>query len=175
MTMKHETQSSRIALRKICQDDAEFMIKLARDPETARYILGLITDRKGITDWINSLGDNCHEYIITLKDTCTPIGECGLTLLGDSAEIGIMLLPGYWNKGYGTEAIYALKDKAGELGVRELSAMTDAENAALIHILSKLGFEKTAIIWHLRINETVDTGRLRHQDLVEYRMEISTS
>ena len=172
MTMKRNTQSSQIALRKICPDDAEFMIKLARDPETARYIPGLIADRKEITDWINSLGDNSHEYIITLKDTCTPIGECGLTILGDSAEIGIMLLPGYWNKGYGTEAIYALKDKAGELGVRELSAMTDAENAALIHILSKLGFEKTAILWHVRINEAGDTGKLCRQDMVEYRMDI---
>ena len=171
MTMKHETQNSRIALRKICQDDAEFMIKLVRDPETARYIPGLITDRKGMTDWINSLGDNSHEYIITLKDDGSPIGECGLTLLGDSAEIGIMLLPGYWNKGYGTETVYELKDKAGELGVRELSAMTDAENAALIHILSKLGFEKTAILWHVRINETGDTGKPCHQDMVEYRTD----
>ena len=172
MTMKHETQSSRIALRKICQDDAEFMIKLARDPETARYIPGLIADRKEMTDWINSLGDNSHEYIITLKDDGSPIGECGLTLLGDSAEIGIMLLPDYWNKGYGTETVYALKDKAGELGVRELTAITDAENAALIHILSKLGFEKTAILWHVRINDTGDTEKLRHQDMVEYRMDI---
>ncbi len=172
MTMKRNTQSSRIALRKICQDDAEFMVKLARDPETARYIPGLIADRKEMTDWINSLGDNDHEYIITLKDTCTPIGECDLTLLGDSAEIGIMLLPGYWNKGYGTEAICALKDTAGELGVRELSAMTDAENAALIHVLTKLGFEKTAILWHVRINEAGDTEKLRHQDMVEYRMDI---
>ena len=162
----------RIELRKLVPTDAEFMTRLARDPETSRYITGLIVYIKEMTDWIGSLGDNSHEYIITLMDTRIPIGECSLTLLGESAEIGIMLLPGYWNRGYGTETVCALKDKAGELGIRELSAMTDAENSALIHILTKLGFQKTAALWRVRINEAGDTGRLRHQDLVEYRMEI---
>lgn len=172
MTMERDGKSGRITLRKICPCDAEFMVRLARDPETSRYIPGLIVDLKEMTDWIRGLGDNDHEYIITLADTSTQIGECSLTLLDDLAEIGIMLLPGYWNKGYGTETVCALKDKAGELGVRELSAMTDAENSALIHILTKLGFQKTAALWRVRINEAGDTGRLRHQDLVEYRMEI---
>ena len=162
----------RIELRKLVPTDAEFMTRLARDPETSRYIPGLIVDLKEMTDWIGSLGDNDHEYIITLMDTRIPIGECSLTLLGDSAEIGIMLLPGYWNRGYGTETVRALKDKAEELGVRELSAMTDVQNTALIHILAKLGFQKTAALWCVRINEAGDTGRLRHQDMVEYRMEI---
>ena len=162
----------RIELRKLVPTDAEFMTRLARDPETSRYIPGLIVDLKEMTDWIGSLGDNDHEYIITLMDTRIPIGECSLTLLGDSAEIGIMLLPGYWNRGYGTETVRALKDKAEELGVRELSAMTDVQNTALIHILAKLGFQKTAALWGVRINEAGDTGRLRHQDMVEYRMEI---
>ena len=162
---------SRLNLRKLTPDDVEFMMELINDPETVRYIPGLIQDAETMTAWVNSLDDNTHEYIVLLNGA-VHIGECSLTVSGSIGEIGIMLLSAYWGNGYGTETIIRLMKIAEELGIKEITAMTDARNTVLIHILMKLGFQKNAQGWFLPACELNNTDALGKQDMEQYAKEL---
>ena len=56
------------------------------------------------------------------------------------AEIGYMILPQYWGKGYGTKVARALVAKAEEAGVECLKAIIDPANIPSRKILYKHGF-----------------------------------
>lgn len=58
----------------------------------------------------------------------------------DEAEIGYMLLPAYWNKGYGTLIAGALIELAQQTNVKRLTAVIDPNNIPSRKILLKHGF-----------------------------------
>ncbi|MGN7387837.1 GNAT family N-acetyltransferase [Sporosarcina sp. SAFN-015] len=58
----------------------------------------------------------------------------------DEAEIGYMLLPAYWNKGYGTLIAAELIELAKQTNVSRLTAIIDPENIPSRKILLKYGF-----------------------------------
>ena len=58
----------------------------------------------------------------------------------DEAEIGYMLLPVYWNKGYGTLIAGELIELAKQTNVSHLTAVIDPENIPSRKILLKHGF-----------------------------------
>lgn len=165
-------KAKRIQLRKLKPVDLAFMMKLVKDPDTTRYIPALITDEPVMASWISQLDDSKHEYIVELKATGQAIGECSLSLMRDVAEIGIMLLPGYWNKGYGTEVIQKLQQIAETIGIHSLTALTDVRNSALIHLLNKLGYHENDNGGLVRLYETGDSDKLGDQLLVQYEKSI---
>lgn len=149
MTIKFE--SDRLVYRMLCADDLEFMLALTGEPDVVRYLPGMITDEKMMRSWLSSLQPEDNEYLICLKETGEPIGECSLTLQegGSTCEIGYMLLPQYWNQGYGTEVAEWLMSMAKVYGVRRITAMTHAQNTASVRIMDKLFFKKNNIGWML--------------------------
>lgn len=56
------------------------------------------------------------------------------------AEIGYMLLPEHWGKGYGTETAKKLIEIANQLDLKSIKAIIDPENIPSKRILSNLGF-----------------------------------
>ncbi|MCG7344673.1 GNAT family N-acetyltransferase [Sporosarcina sp. ACRSL] len=58
----------------------------------------------------------------------------------DEAEIGYMLLPAYWNKGYGTLIAGELIELAKQTNISHLTAVIDPENIPSRKILLKHGF-----------------------------------
>jgi len=58
----------------------------------------------------------------------------------DEAEIGYMLMPAYWNKGYGTLIADKLIELAKQTNVSRLTAIIDPENIPSRKILLKHGF-----------------------------------
>lgn len=80
-----------------------------------------------------------------MKDTDEFIGCCGLRpydLEKNIYEIGIHILPQYWGKGIGGEALntaiqYAFK----ELKVKNLFAGHNPKNSASKKLLTKVGFQ----------------------------------
>jgi RimJ/RimL family protein N-acetyltransferase len=58
----------------------------------------------------------------------------------DEAEIGYMLLPAYWGKGYGTLIAAELIELAKQTNVSRLTAIIDPENIPSRKILLKHGF-----------------------------------
>ena len=143
--------SSRLVFRMLCTDDLHVMLTLTGDPDVVRYLPGMIIDEGMMRAWLSSVQPEDNEYIICLKETGEIIGECSLTLQedGTSCEIGYMLLPQYWNQGYGTEVAGWLMSLARAYTVLRVTAMTHAQNTASVRILKKLGFRKNNIGWML--------------------------
>ena len=49
--MSEETRD--IHLRPLSLDDVDFMVMLTQNHDVARFIPGMITDKEGLTSWIN--------------------------------------------------------------------------------------------------------------------------
>ena len=161
-----------IHLREISTDDADFMMRLVCDPKVTKYIPGMIQDREMLLSWIHGLRPTDHEYIITIKETEEEIGECSLTEQGTSGEIGFMILPQFWRRGYGTETVHSLVEKARGLGIKELSATTDSRNKSAIRLLEKTGFKKQKSGWMVMIPENEETEISKGQATVQFRRGI---
>ena len=140
----------RVCLRSIDIDDKTFMLRLANDPDVSKFLPRLISDETMMKAWIESLDDTDHEYIIEAADTRTSIGECSLTIKGKTAEVGLMILPDYWNQGAGSETIRKLLKIAETLTAETATAFTDQNNRALIRILEKNGFSFSKIGWMIK-------------------------
>ena len=135
-----------IKLRPITAEDTDFMVRLVSEPALTRYLPGMITNHSMMESWIRSLRDSDHEYIV--QHDGTEIGECSLTVADDqTAEIGFMLLPQFWRRGFGTEVVQQLLEKADQLQVTEVTATTDVKNTAAVQLLTKMGFQKQNIGW----------------------------
>lgn len=156
-----------VRLRNIEPKDVDFMLRLVNDPETTRYIQGLITDRGMLLDWIESLTEQDHEYLVELSDG-TPIGECSIAVSDSIGEIGYMLLPEYWRKGYGTTVVYCLLALAANMGLNMASATTDSNNIASVKLLEKTGFSVYRQGWMLHVSEDGKNDS-SGQTVVEYR------
>ena len=162
-------KAKRLSFRKLTADDLSFMLTLTGAPGVVRYLPGMITDESMMRQWISALRADENEYLISLSDTDEPIGECSLTPNADSlsCEIGYMLLPKYWDQGFGTETACWLLNTAKALGFQRITATTHSQNGASIRILNKLGFQKSAIGWML-----IDTPTdLRDNQLDVYMFE----
>lgn len=143
--------SERLSFRPLCVEDLDFMLTLTGNPDVVRYLPGMITDEAMMRGWLASLSSEDNEFLIVLRHTSAPIGECSLTLREEeeTCEIGYMLLPQYWNQGYGTESARWLMMAAQAHGVQKVTAMTHVQNGASVRILQKLGFQKYTIGWML--------------------------
>ena len=136
-----------IILRRIGADDLDTLMELTGNPDVIRYLPGMIQDREYAEAWIQNLTPDEHEFMICLGESI--IGECSLSVQSDSGEIGLMLFPEFWRKGYGTETIRLLTELAKELGLRQISASTAAENIACTKLLTKQGFKPQGVGWVL--------------------------
>lgn len=63
----------------------------------------------------------------------------------DEAEIGYMLLPKYWGKGFGSKIADVLIEKAKQTSVKRLTAVIDPNNIPSRNILIKRGFRSEKI------------------------------
>ena len=141
-----------ITLRPLTSADTDFMVRLVSDPAVTEYLPDMITSHGMMESWIHSLRDSDHEYIV--QHDGTEIGECSLTVADDhTAEIGFMLLPQFWRRGFGTEVVQQLLEKADQLQVTEVTATTDANNSAAVELLTKMGFQKQNIGWMASLSE----------------------
>ncbi|PPQ71159.1 hypothetical protein CVT24_009840 [Panaeolus cyanescens] len=111
-----------------------------------------------VDSMIKSQFNGIYDFTVCLRDGAEPshsraIGKAGLY---DGKEIGYILHPDYWGKGYAREALVAILDryfaditevpqdtqpKEGEIVVNgKVKADIDPRNAASIKLLTRLGF-----------------------------------
>jgi RimJ/RimL family protein N-acetyltransferase len=86
---------------------------------------------------------------VRLRVDETPIGVCGLVKREQfvDPDLGFAFLREHWSQGYAVEASRAVLDAAArELGMTRIVAMADAENAASVRLLGKLGFRYTRMV-----------------------------
>ena len=75
------------------------------------------------------------------------VGSCGLGRRPSGAvEMGYWIARDHWDRGFATEAGWALIDIARTLGLGQLEASHFIDNPASARVLEKLGFEPTGIV-----------------------------
>lgn len=144
-------ETDRLCIRPFSEADAEFVLRLLNSPS----FIDNIADKgvRTLDDARAYLRDGPMASYVThgfglwrvgLKSDDTPIGMAGLIQRDflEHVDIGYALLPEFFGQGYAFEAASAVMEYArGVLGTQRVLAIVNAENAASIGLLGKLGFE----------------------------------
>jgi [ribosomal protein S5]-alanine N-acetyltransferase len=165
-------ETERLRLRPLTVEDAEFIIALLGDPDFVRNIgdRGVRTVDDA-ADYIREGPKGLSEsfrwrvWLITIRETATPIGTCALLkrAVMDDVEIGYALMPSFRSKGYAQEAVAAVaRHGSHTLGLTRLAAVVKPDNVASIHVLEKLGMQHHGMI---RLNENEPEVMLLRREL----------
>lgn len=147
-------ESERLSFRKLNNNDASQILKLRGDKETMKFIPRPLTTTleealshiKLINDKIDANSD--INWAITEKGSDLCIGIMGFYRTEPEhykTELGYMLLPEYWGKGYVTEGVKRLLDFAfNTLQFHSIKAVIDSRHKASERVLQKSSFRKEA-------------------------------
>jgi len=144
------TQTERLTLARLTDDDAPFMLRILNDPSFLRFIgdRGVRTVEQALDYMAKGPIDSYARhgygmYLTALKDTLVPIGLCGLVKRDylEEPDIGFAFLPEFWSRGYALESAKAMLTHArDDARLPRLLAITSQDNVASITLLRKLGF-----------------------------------
>lgn len=158
-------ETSRLSLRELTANDAEFILKLLNDPLWHRYIgdRGIRTV-EGARDYIVNGPMESYQrrgfglFLTLLKGDKVPIGICGL-IKRDSlqdVDIGFAFLPEFRGQGYAFEAAAAtLKYGLKALDLERIVAITSLDNERSGHLLEKIGMKLEGVVQLSGGNEEV--------------------
>lgn len=151
-------ETKRLLLRKFEDADFERMFLMDSNPEVMKYIgvppLTDVNESKNVIKHIQKqyAENGIGRLAVVEKESGLLIGWSGLKLLTEEIngyknvlDLGYRFLPESWRKGYAYEAAKASLDFGfHQMNAEKITAYAHFENAASIHILTKLGFEKTS-------------------------------
>ena len=150
-------QTARLTLRPLVAPDAGAVYAMRSDPVVQRYgSHAPWTDPQAAVDYIErnieAMAAGTHaQFAIERREDAAVIGTCtlyGLNAQCRTAEIGYVLLPSDWGRGYAREANVAMLDWGfGHLDLNRVEADIDPRNAASARALERLGFKREG---HLR-------------------------
>ena len=148
------TETTRLRIRELTADDAEFILGLVNEPSFVEHIgdkgVRNLEDAKEFIlegPWASHREQGFGQFMVELKDGGVPIGVCGI-LYRDKLEVsdvGGAFLPDHQRCGYGFEAVQAVMEYGrSSLGLEKIVGLTSEKNVASIKLLAKLGmsFEK---------------------------------
>jgi len=146
-----ELQTQRLLLRKIEQQDAAEIFFLRSDEEVLRFIgKEPAKNIKEAEEFIKKIGQAAETgdsimWGITLKeDPSALIGTiCYWRIQKENyrAEMGYVLHPGYWRRGFMKEAIHEIIEYGFKtMGLHSIEARIHADNAASAASLESSGF-----------------------------------
>jgi len=143
------TETERLRIRYLTENDAAFALELYTSEPFLRFVgdksLSSVDDARqylidGPIKMYQTHGIGL--YMVELKESMIPIGICGLIKRDslDDIDIGYGFLPEYFGQGYGYESAQAVMNFGGnELKLQKVVAITTADNASCIKLLSRLG------------------------------------
>lgn len=146
--------TERLILSRLRMEDAEeIFYTYASKPESTRFVSWPTHQSiKDTREFLSRTKSGWYEGIdysfsIRLKKTGRFIGGCGFMNDAGKVQIGYVLGPLHWGKGYATEAakklLEILKDEAG---VYRIGSFIDAENTASAKVLLKAGLVEEACL-----------------------------
>ena len=168
----------RVILRWISEDDIDSLYEIFSDPQVMRYwSTAPLSNREAAADLQREVAagnesEKMFKWGLALRNSNTLVGTTtlfNLNLENGRAELGYALGRGYWGKGYMNEALKALVSHCFEvMGLRRLEADVDPRNAASIHTLERLGFQREGFLrerWHVNgeIQDALFYGLLRRE------------
>src|SRR5688500_13037955 len=111
-------ETTRLRLRPMEARDEAMFCHLYTDPDVMRRILPPLTAEAAVQSFARAVAHNAKDapghrfWAIDDKASRTAIGMAALLRTGDSAELGVMLRNGWWNRGISSEAFVPLIDHA---------------------------------------------------------------
>ena len=153
-------ETPRLILREFRADDFDDLYAMQCRPESVRYEPD--KDAAGVRAYLEgaaraALVDPRTHYrlAITIRPNDTACGLIGLALNFDMTrdwEIGWMVHPDEWGKGYASEAARRVLAFAfSELDAHRVIAFCDAENRASERVMQKLGMRREAHMLQTRL------------------------
>jgi RimJ/RimL family protein N-acetyltransferase len=145
----HVLATQRLTLRKMCVDDAAFMLGLLNQPGWLRFIGDRgVTNLEQARSYITNGAMQSYKrlgfgfYVAELSAQRIPVGICGLAkrdYLPD-VDLGYALLEQYWSRGLASEAAAGVLEYSRTvLRLPRLAAITSLDNHSSIRVLQKLG------------------------------------
>ena len=149
-------ETSRLVLREMAAEDAEFVHQLLNEPSFIRYIgdrgVRTLDDARRYIAEGPVAGFERHGYglmCVLRKEDGIQIGMCGV-LRRDSLpdpDLGFSFLPAYWSQGYALESAQAVMRHArGTLGLGRILAITTTDNEPSMRLLDRLGFRPEGLV-----------------------------
>lgn len=148
---------NRIEFRSFSKEDYPLLKKVFQNDEVMRYALVDAFSEEMLSNYFQRILENnrssekdSYEYAVYHHSEF--IGFADFTLIiknssGGVAEIGYLLLPEYWGKGYGTQAAGKLIDICfQDLKLHRVIAKCNAHNIASQRVMMKNGMEKEATL-----------------------------
>ena len=143
-------ESPRLGFRKITHADVPIFYEMLSNREAMRYWSTLPhTTLSETHTWITQSTTHTHNYAILLKPTNEVIGRIGYV----GPEIGFLLHPRVWGRGYAREALEGFLQVLWEGGVQMVRADVDPRNERCLKLLKRFGFrivgraEGTYVTW----------------------------
>ena len=150
-------ETSRLIMRKILPSDCLDMYDYSCRPETSQYLLWSPHENlrytKRYISYIQSAyrSETFYDFALVDKQTEKMIGTCGFTsfdLQNNAAEIGYVLHPDFWGRGFAKEAVLRLMAFGfAELRLHRMTAKIMSQNGASKRVAEKCGMrhESTCI------------------------------
>ncbi len=154
--MNFNFSSLHLNFRPITLSDKQLYVGLYTNPKVMQFIAKPLSDdyaeklfEAQLKPW-NISSKHFLNLVISEKESGQAIGVCGLITrnhLSKQAEVGMVFLPVFHGKGYGTEALTRLSQFAfEELGYNKLWGPPFLENKASIRIMEKSGYIREATL-----------------------------
>ncbi len=143
------SETDRLLLRKVMQDDKAVIFKGLSDPEITQYLtihFNTLDETQTQLEfyenhWKNQTGIFWGIESKEQKQLTGVIGIYDINSKHLRAELGYWLLKEYWGSGIITEAaLHVLKYAFGQLDLNRIYAYVDKQNVASKVLLKKLGF-----------------------------------
>lgn len=151
-------ETEKIMLRKITDQDLDFILSHFCDPNVCRYLVdneptNSSEEAKEIIDWCNGNGSpnsRQNRWLIMLKETGESAGTVGFhnwDRVNHIAEIGYDLSFAHWGKGIMSEVLQrVLAFGFGEMQLNRIQAFVHLQNAGSYSVLKKQGFVAEGIV-----------------------------
>ena len=144
-------RGGRIRLEKYREEDRSLYSQLVFSEETMNMNFGRVFTEEEAGMFFQAILDinasdpelGVYKVFVTRenRDVCIGMGALTRNDEYDAAEIEYMLLPQYWNRGYGSELVGILIQMAADARVSSrIVALTDPSNLYSKRILLKYGF-----------------------------------
>ncbi|HEX8250471.1 MAG TPA: GNAT family N-acetyltransferase [Pyrinomonadaceae bacterium] len=144
-------ETERLSLRRITDEDAEFIFELVNEPGWIQNIgdrnVRTIDDaRRYIADKLAASYERFGFglYLVELKESGAAAGMCGLVKRDslEDVDIGFAFLERFWSKGYAFESASAVLDYAqNALGLKRIVAIVSPGNHGSVKVLEKINLQ----------------------------------
>ena len=143
-----ELETERLTLRKISKNDINDIYEYSSNPLTSKYLLwyphfSKRDTKRHVKNVLKKYKKGSfYDYAVVLKESGKMIGTCGFTRIDhydDKAEIGYVINPDYWGRGYATEAVKRVIDLGFlEIGLERIEARYIDGNERSLELMKRV-------------------------------------